>query len=97
MTLKYTNKKLLRSFLEEHFDLEGLIECGLLKESMREDYEAQANRICEYFGMKTIYEYGKDEIRCHISYPEGERPLLIDESGTLCVEPFVTVINSIYE
>jgi len=54
---------------------------------MKGDYEAQAKRVCDFFGFKTVYEYGAEEIRCHISYG-GKRPP---------DEPFITVIPSIYD
>lgn len=55
---------------------------------MKGDYKAQAKRVCDFFGYKTVYEYGAKEFRVHISYADGKRP-----KG----EPFVTVIPSIYD
>lgn len=54
---------------------------------MEGNYLAQAKRVCEYFGYKTVYEYGVKEVKCHITF-SGERPK---------TEPFITVIKSIYE
>lgn len=83
-----SNPGLLKRFIEELFCFDDLLEVGMFTEEMRNDYEAQAERICKYFGLKTIYEYRAEEIRCHVTYVEGHRP-----EG----EPFVTVIPSIYE
>ena len=49
------------------------------------------------FGYKTIYEYGAEKIRAHLSYSPGHRPLHVDEEGKLKEEPFVTEIGGIYE
>lgn len=49
---------------------------------------SQAQRVCDFFGYKTVYEYGAKEFRVHVSYDEGSRP-----EG----EPMVTTIKSIYE
>jgi len=87
---------LLKKFMIENFDYSGLRKAGVFTKEMRGDYQAQAKRICEMFGYKSVYEYGAKEIRCHLSYA-GQRPLSVDESGNLKEEPFVTVIPSIYE
>jgi hypothetical protein len=80
--------KVLKNFMREFFPYPELKKAGFFTAEMKGDYKAQAKRVCDFFGFKTVYEYGKDEIRCHISYPKGERP----EN-----EPFVTTIKSIYE
>lgn len=82
-----TNPNLLKDFLEEFFDFNTLKKIGLFnKDIKKKDYEAQSARICQYFGMKSIYEWRKDEMRCHFSEvnpdPKGE---------------FVTVLPSIYD
>lgn len=78
---------ILKRFMKEHFPFGAMRKAGLFTKEMKNDYQAQADRICTFFGYKTIYEYGATEIRCHISYI-GERPK---------DEPFITVIPSIYE
>lgn len=89
--------KLLKSFLEEHFDFQTLKKVGFFsKKIKKKDIHAQAERICHLFGYKTIYEYGSKEIRAHLSYA-GQRPLHINEDGELKQEPFVTIIKNIYE
>ena len=55
---------------------------------MKGDYYAQAKRVCDFFGYKSVFEYGAEEIRCHLSYA-GERPENDKE--------FITVISSIYD
>lgn len=73
--------------MEEFFHFPSLLKCGFFTKEMRNDYDAQADRVCHFFGFETVYEYGKDEFRAHLSFT-GERP-----KG----EPFITVIPSIYE
>jgi hypothetical protein len=81
------NPNLLKDFMEEFFDFKSLKKIGLFKKDIKkDDYEAQAARICQYFGMESIYEWRKDEIRCHIS-----------EVNPNPTDPFVTVLPSIYE
>lgn len=78
--------ELLETFIKEFFAFDELVLVGFFKEEMRNDYEAQAKRICSYFGFESVYEYGNIEVKAHLSYV-GERPK---------DEPFVTVIESIY-
>lgn len=88
MKRQYDESKVLERFMKEEFDFKGLKECGFYPKDMkRNDYEGQAKRVCEYFGYKTVYEYGAKEVICHLSEKiiEGEN------------KPFVTVIPSIYE
>jgi hypothetical protein len=92
----------LKNFMLEHFDFDALKKAGFYgKEIKRKDYKAQAERICRFFGYKTVFEYRTKEIRCHISYANGEggidsseRPLSVNEEGKVEVEPFVTVTKS---
>jgi hypothetical protein len=77
----------LKRFMLEHFPFTPLRKSGFFTKEMRGDYAAQAKRVCDHFGYKTVYEYGAEEIRCHVTYA-GKRPL---------DEPFVTVIPSIYD
>ena len=83
-----TDDGVLERFMKEFFPFDEFKEVGFFTEEMRDNYKAQADRVCEFFGYKTVYEYGKDEIRCHVSYPKEERPP---------DDPFITVIPSIYE
>ena len=45
-----------REYIEDNFDIEGLEEIGLLKKGISLDKIEK--RICEFFGLKTIFEYG---------------------------------------
>jgi len=45
-----------REYIEDNFDIEGLEEIGLLKKGISLDQIEK--RICEFFGIKTIFEYG---------------------------------------
>jgi len=80
--------KVLERFMKEFFHYPTLLKAGFFTKEMKGDYEAQAKRVCEFFGYETVYEYGAHEVRCHISYGYDKRP---DN------EPFVTVIPSIYD
>lgn len=80
--------EILKRFMKENFHFPTLRKAGFFTQEMKGDYKAQAERICLFFGYKTIYEYGAEEIRCHVSYVEGKRPTN---------EGFMTVIPSLYE
>lgn len=94
--LEVEDLKLLKSFIDEFFPLKELFKVGYFTKEMKGDYPAMAKRICDYFGYKTVYEYGSKEIRCHVSYAGG-RPQHINENGELKEEPFITLIPNIYE
>ena len=86
---KYKDLELLKKFLLEHFDFNGLKKCGFFgKEIKRKEYQKQADRICNHFGFETIYQYGFNEVKAHLTYEEGSRPK--DES-------FVTIIKAWHE
>jgi len=74
MTAKYDETKVLERFMKEFFPFTGMKKIGLFTKGMKGDYEAQANRICEFFGFETVYEYGAIEVRCHLSYVDGHKP-----------------------
>jgi hypothetical protein len=85
----------LKNFMLEHFCFDTFKKWGVFgKDIKRKDYKKQAERLCHWFGYKNIYEYGTEEIRCHISYAEGQRPTWINDKGELKTEPFVTVTKS---
>lgn len=75
--------KLLKAFMKEHFDFGALRKAGFFTKEMRGDYKAQAERVCQRFGYKTVYEYGSQEISCHIT----------EEGST----KFITTIPNIYK
>jgi len=80
--------ELLKNFIEEFFDYDELQKVGFWKGISKTDYKSQAERICKYFGLKTIYEYGAEPMKAHLTYAKGHRPK---------DEPFVTEFTSIYE
>ena len=83
-----SDPELLKRFVKEFFHFPSLLKSGFFTKEMKNDYYAQAERICHFFGYKSIFEHGAEEIRCHITYVEGKRPK--DEG-------FTTVIPSIYD
>jgi len=86
---KTKDLELLKNFLSEHFDFDDLKKFGLFDKNIkRKDYQKQADRICMFFGFETIYEYGFNEVKAHITYADGFRPEK---------EPFVTIIKPWYE
>jgi len=88
---------LLEKFMKEFFPFKELQKAGFFTKEMKGDYKSQAERVCFYFGYTTVYEYGSEEIRCHLSYAQGKRPLHINPEGELKEEPFITIIPNIYE
>lgn len=85
---------LLKSFMQEFFPYSEFKKIGLFTSEMKGDYEAQAKRICEYFGFKTVYEYGAIPIRCHISYVNEGDPSGLKTDNS---KPFIPEIPSIYD
>jgi len=85
--IDYSDEAVLKRFMIEFFPFDELLKDGFFTKEMRNDYNAQAKRVCEYFGYKSVYEYGAKEVKCHISY-NGERPENDKE--------FITTIESIY-
>lgn len=80
----------LERFMQEHFPFNEFKKIGVFGKEMKGDYPAQAKRICEIFGYETVYEYGAEELCCHISYSNS----YLKENPE---QPFVIVISSIYE
>lgn len=77
----------LKRFMIEFFPFTELVETGFFTKEIKDHYYAQAKRVCDFFGYKSVFEYGAKEIRCHLSY--AERPENDKE--------FITVISSIYD
>lgn len=71
MSHKYKYPEVLKNFLEEFFDFEELCKVGLLKKEWKNDHQKQADRICEYFGLDNIFEYGAFE---------SERPAMVSNA-----------------
>lgn len=44
-------------YLLENFDYDGLKSEGFFKNIKKKDYESQIKRICEFLGIKSIFEY----------------------------------------
>lgn len=86
--IKIKKHGVLERFMKEFFPFREFLKIGFFTKEMKGDYKAQAKRVCDFFGYKTVYEYGSQEMRAHISYADGKRP-----KG----EPFVTVVPSIYD
>lgn len=50
----------LKQFMQDSFDFDGLKQAGFWpKGTRRTDFEAQAARVCHYFGYQSVYEYGR--------------------------------------
>lgn len=84
--LRYGGKDagVLKRFMKEFFPFSPLRKAGFFKPEMKGDYYAQAEKVCKWFGFKTVFEYGATEITCHITYAEGKRP---DGEGLITVYP----------
>lgn len=95
----------LINWMKEFFPYAEFKKAGIFTKEMRGDYEAQARYICRILGLNSIFEYGKEEIRCHITYADPDcplgmgtcRPMTIENDGKLKAEPFITVIASIWD
>lgn len=45
-------------YLKENFDYRGFLILGFYDKSIKpKDYDAQINRICNYFGIENIFQY----------------------------------------
>lgn len=81
--------EVLKNFMKEFFHFPSLCKVGFFTKEMKGDYKAQAERVCRFFGYKTVFEYGaKTTEGIHLSYAKGKKP---DN------EPFAFKIKSIYE
>jgi hypothetical protein len=84
-----TDFELQVKFLKEHFDFEELKKIGFYsKDIKKKDYQKQIDRICQYFGFESIFQYNFETTSAHLSYAKVKRP-----KG----EPFVTVIKAWHE
>ena len=68
-----TEQALIEKFMKENFPFNELKKVGFFTKEMKGDYQAQANRVCEYFGYKTVFEYGAKDISAHLSFPREIR------------------------
>jgi hypothetical protein len=68
-------ERILKDFLLENFDFNELKRVGFYNNEIKQDdNQKQAERICSYFGLENIYQYGFENINAHISYADGKRP-----------------------
>lgn len=89
MTNQEETDALLKSFMEEHFDFKALKKAGFYDKSIkRDDYQKQADRVCQFFGFQSVYQYGFKRTSAHLSYGSKHRP-----EG----EPFVTTVKAWHE
>lgn len=86
--LKYNDIDLLKTFLGEFFDFEWLVSVGFFQKEWKDDPVKQADRICEFFGFETVYEYGAEPSSAHFTYADEEA-----RAG----KPFVEHFPSIYD
>lgn len=86
-TTTRTGNNTLKAFMEKNFDFSTLKKVGFFKDIKFNDYEAQAKRLCDLLGYKTIFEYGKHQFSGHLTY-SGSRTS-VNEQGELKVKPFV--------
>lgn len=49
----------LKKYMKDNFDYSGLKKCGVFKDIKHNEYIAQAERIKKFFGLQSIYDYGK--------------------------------------
>lgn len=62
-----TDEVRLKTFIQEFFPFKEFLKIGFFKKEMKDDYYAQAEKICVYFSLSSIYEYDAVEIRSHLS------------------------------
>lgn len=86
--------RVLETFMKDNFPFGELKKAGFFTKEMKGDYEAQSKRVCEFFGYKSVYEYGAKEIRLHLSPVHVD--LFINNKGELASDPFITVIESLF-
>lgn len=78
-------KRRLKDFIEEHIPFPELKKVGFWPKGTRKtDYEAIANRVCEYFGFESIYEYNGGEIeQVNETIAVARWPPKIEKDGNL--------------
>lgn len=60
----------LKSFMENYFDFDALKEAGFYNKGIKlNDYKKQAERICYFFGLDSVFDYMMigHGVGCHIS------------------------------
>jgi hypothetical protein len=59
----------LKDYLLQNFDFAALKKAGFYRGIRKKDYQAQSERICKFFSLKSVYDYsdiGKD-VAYHLS------------------------------
>ncbi len=82
-----SDEAVLKRFMQEFFPYAEFKKASIFTKEMKGDYQAQAKKICDMLGYKTVFEYGAKEISCHITYAE--------EKGSPD-NKFITTIENIY-
>lgn len=72
---------LLKEYMLEHFNFRSLKRIGFYKDVKASDYTEQAKRVCEFFGLESVFEYHKIGWGqpVHFSWandPNGFRPFI---------------------
>lgn len=62
------NPEILERFMKEFFPFQKFCKIGFFTKKMKNDYYAQAKKVCEFFEYKTVFECGSKQIKCHISH-----------------------------
>jgi hypothetical protein len=87
--------KKLKEYMQDNFDFGSLKKAGFFPKEMKfNDYEGQAEVICRYFSLSSVYEYSEigKGTRVHISYVDPK-------PGPLDIPPhrkFVEIIGEEY-
>ena len=83
---EYKDHDILKKFMQEFFPFSEFKKIGFFAKEMKGNYVAQANRVCEWFGYASVFEYGAIEIKCHLS-----------EVNPKPGSEFITTIGGIYD
>lgn len=73
-------EELLKAFMLEQFYFEGLEEVGLFKGVAPDDYEKQADIICRFMGLDSIYEYGAATVSALVLNGDGKPEFSVSEN-----------------
>lgn len=71
-------KKRLKNFLRDNFSFSDLKKLGFYSKEVRaNDYEKQAIRICQYFGLDNVYDYTKIGAGANYHLSDGGKSPLV--------------------
>ncbi len=69
--------KYLKTYMKEKFSFRDLKKVGLFGNDIKStDYEKQAERICKFLGLKSIYDYSSIGAGCRYHLTDGGRSSL---------------------